>query len=302
MKYSEYVWLSFSTADQQKAEALHGYLNAHDIDTRMVSFDALAEDMNERDADRLARGCGCCVLILTDSPQQSAGMAETIRRARQYRKPLIPLSAAELRVSGPEEIRGLLPAGCTEDIVVMGEYYYWEDGSTKPIEWIVAAEDDEKQLLVSRYVIDVVNYHTDGQILSWRDCTLRTWLNTEFITRAFSPSEAERFLTSRRTKTKNIFYGMEDDPDCTDKVFLLSVEEAKQYLRTTDRIGSRPTPYAEEKGVFTQEYGLWWIRTPGEKFGQQAYVHAAGGITYDGCYQQRGQVGIRPAVWVRKQE
>ena len=97
-----------------------------------------------------------------------------------------------------------------------------------------------------------------------------------------------------------VIHDTEDDPECSDKLFLFSAEEVKQYLSVPNRIGCMPTPYAKEKGVFTSVCCLWWLRTPGDEMGMQTYVNAGAAITYDGCYQQRKEVGLRPAVWVKK--
>ena len=330
MKNEKYAMIFFCSRDQKHAEALKELLSNQGIGTLMAPYDIPAENEYAGFIDNAVRECACCIVILTDEAQQSQWMADAVSRILTYQKPLIPLSAEVIRQnyvytfseekaqigctgsldSDSEELNRLISAISKylseedaeqeTEIVVMGEYFYGIDGSTKPLKWIVLEDDGDRQLLLSAYVIDNTLYHKRGQVLSWKDCTLRKWLNTVFIEKAFSVSEASRFLETERTKTRNIFYDTEDSPHCSDKVFLLSVEEVKKYLGTREKTGCRPTPYAREKGVFTSEYCLWWIRTPGDCFGMQAYVNAAGEITYEGCYQQRFAVGLRPAVWVKK--
>lgn len=344
MENKKYVFISYSSKDQDNAVALKSFINGKGINTWMAPFDIPPGSKYAEIINKAIKECSCCVMILSNNAQQSVWVAKEIERILNYHKPLIPLSIEDVKLNDEfefylstsqilrarqldpesEELSKLIltiqrifseksdetviskesvhPPKAESKTVIMGEYYYGYDKSTKPIEWTVLEEDDEKQLLLSKYVIDNTPYHARGQVLSWKDCSLRNWLNTTFIEKAFSESEKALFLETERAKTKNIFYDTEDKSKCSDKVFLLSVEEVKRYLGTKDRIGCHPTPYAEEKGVFTSGYCLWWIRTPGDSFGMQAYVHAAGGITYDGCYQQRNQVGLRPAVWVKKEK
>lgn len=167
------------------------------------------------------------------------------------------------------------------DTMFFGSYYYGDQGETAPIEWIILKEENGRKLLLSKYIIDAVDYHEKGQVQSWEECSIRTWLNKEFIKKSFSETE--------------------DLKQCEDKVFLLSVEEIKKYLGTDEATMGPVTPYALERGVFTQNAGLWWTCTPGDDFGMQTYIDTEGGIAYEGCYQQRSEVGLRPAVWINEE-
>lgn len=191
------------------------------------------------------------------------------------------------------EIAPLFP----QDTTLFGNYYYGSDGEKKSVEWIVLKEENGRKLLLSKYIIDAVDYHEAGKTGSWKECSLRKWLNTEFVYQVFSMDERGYLVESERTETQNSFYNTKDSDVCRDKVFLLSVEEVKSLLDTCQTVAP-VTPYALEKGVFANDYGLWWIRTPGDKYGMQAYINTVGKTAYDGCYQQRREVGLRPAIWV----
>lgn len=185
----------------------------------------------------------------------------------------------------------------SQNTLFFGSYYYGPNGENKPIEWIILKEENGRKLLLSKYIIDAVDCHEAGTVGSWKECSLRTWLNTEFSNQVFSKEKSSRLVESERTETTNSFYKTKDPDGCKDKVFLLSAEEFKEYLELGYVMGP-VTPYALEKGVFAHEYGLWWIRTPGDKYGMQAYINITGKIAYEGCYQQRREVGLRPAMWI----
>ena len=118
-------------------------------------------------------------------------------------------------------------AGCgaekEAEIVEFGRYE--QDGNAEngpeSIEWIVLRKEKDRTLLLSRYVIESMPYNDmnagDGiSLMFWPDCTLRAWLNGEFMDMAFTPQERARIA---ETENKNIvendfFYG--EDPDTTD--------------------------------------------------------------------------------------
>ena len=67
-------------------------------------------------------------------------------------------------------------------IVAFGRYE--QDGNKEngpeEIEWIVLDVKDRRSLLISRYALDTVPYHTEDINITWEKCTLRTWLNGSF--------------------------------------------------------------------------------------------------------------------------
>lgn len=62
------------------------------------------------------------------------------------------------------------------------------------------------------------------------NCSLREWLNEEFYNSAFSNSEKEQILSVTVPADKNPEYDTNSGNDTEDKIFLLSVSEAKKYL------------------------------------------------------------------------
>ena len=74
-------------------------------------------------------------------------------------------------------------------IVTFG--HYEQDGNLdngqEKIEWIVLDVQKERCLLLSRYCLDTKSYHSKGKNITWKDCTLRKWLNHDFLNTAFVP-------------------------------------------------------------------------------------------------------------------
>ena len=214
------------------------------------------------------------------------------------------------------------------------------------ITWLKVAEQDGKTLLVSESVLDALPYD-DGDAgatwgtssprpttdVEWADSSLRAWLNGEFADAAFSADERGAIADTTLEDTKsNASHTAADAADpavhtasgATDKVFLLSVAEAKQYFANNAARIAHPTDYAVSQGVYVgvaaheaQPDGaaVWWLRTNGYYSGYEAvvtddgYVHGAGyrinGELHDGFEDHGaekselgGNVGVRPALWV----
>ena len=82
-------------------------------------------------------------------------------------------------------------------------------------------------LLISEQVLDTRAYNEESKVITWENCSLRKWLNSEFIDEAFSDEERSKILDTKVTADRDTFYSGDPGNDTIDKVFLLSVKEAK---------------------------------------------------------------------------
>lgn len=160
------------------------------------------------------------------------------------------------------------------DLVFFGEYPFKADDNTKySIDWIVAEAKDGKFLLLSKYMIDFVQYNTYNEprtdippILDsrgryqyvWHNSSLREWLNSDFIEEAFDEDEQDALQTRDISFPENTYeedteYGpmkltAEPLPNCQDKVFLPSEIEAEiPYRLYIGPEWEAKTPYAKNK-------------------------------------------------------
>ena len=74
------------------------------------------------------------------------------------------------------------------DYVVFGQYEQDNDTSNgkEDVEWLVLDVQEDRALLISKYLLDCKPYNTTDDHVTWETCTLRKWLNDEFINTAFS--------------------------------------------------------------------------------------------------------------------
>ena len=175
--------------------------------------------------------------------------------------------------------------------VKFGSYEQDNDltNGSEDIEWLVIDYQDGNYLLLSKYILDTRYMEDTPTEKSWKDCSLRKWLQTDFISQAFNETE-QKYILSVYLK----------DTETTDRVFLLNREEAFNLVfSSSDRYGLG-TPYALEQGLSVENgnpeiYSWWWLRTSNQKYG------SASGYAYGESNSGRSMYGVRPAIWLQEE-
>lgn len=184
------------------------------------------------------------------------------------------------------------------DIITFGRYPQTAEGTDQtPIEWIVLEVQDGKALVISRYGLDAQPYNSELIDVTWEDCSLRNWLNSDFLNAAFTPEE---LVAIPVTEVDNSAaqgcsrWRMNGGNNTTDMVFLLSCAEANRYLgvaqedKNNVKARVQPSEYAISRGTYTDssektesgtEAGWWWLRSPGFFQDSAAYVFRDGSLT-----------------------
>jgi hypothetical protein len=132
------------------------------------------------------------------------------------------------------------------DIITFGAYSQTADGSDRtPITWHVLQQNNREILILSEYILDCKRYHEAYTDITWRDCTLRTWLNNVFYNVAFNAAEKEHIRTNRSADN-----GI-GSPDTEDQVFLLSIADVERVTRALGKEfrRTRGTEFAKVKKV-----------------------------------------------------
>lgn len=91
------------------------------------------------------------------------------------------------------------------DIVKFGKYYQSSSKQKDAIEWIVLAQKEDTVLLLSKYILDAKPFNEELVDVTWETCSLRKWLNGDFLKEAFSESEIENILDSEIKNPSNWF-------------------------------------------------------------------------------------------------
>lgn len=175
------------------------------------------------------------------------------------------------------------------------------------IEWLVLAREGKKALLISRYGLDAQKYHSEKTAITWQTCSLRTWLNSTFLNKAFTATEQSAILMTTVDNSKDqgySGYSTDGGNNTEDKVFLLSYAEANKYLGITDNgynkeLGVEATAYAKKQGVYVDDNRIWWwLRSPGEAKNEAIQAGPGRYIFSSSVYTSFSPDAIRPALWV----
>ncbi len=219
-------------------------------------------------------------------------------------------------VSTAEELSLKKDSLAVGNIVTFGRYE--QDASQlngpEPIEWIVLEVREGKALLLSKYGLDAMPFHSTERAVTWETCSLRSWMNGDFLYTAFNAQEQSMILLTDVDNSEaqgysgwNTFIGN----NTRDKVFALSAAEAGQYLgvdyddkdNTISRVA--PTAYARQNGADTNEKyqtteglaaGWWWLRSPGRTSVKTTYVNCCGALNDPDV--DISDISVRPAIWV----
>ena len=177
---------------------------------------------------------------------------------------------------------------------------------TENIEWLVLAKENNKILVISDKALDRQLY--DNADVTWENCSLRKWLNDSFLNAAFSEEERALIQSTTLSADKNPEYSSDPGTATTDKVFLLSINEAEKYFNSDEARKCAPTAYAKAQGALTSSdvYETpsgaatcwWWLRSPGYSQKGAAIVNCDGSVYYFGYGVDYDDVSVRPALWI----
>ncbi|MCL2090187.1 MAG: serine/threonine-protein kinase PknG [Micrococcales bacterium] len=194
--------------------------------------------------------------------------------------------------------------------IVVDQQYWHEPVRMSGIDWRVlevqvdASGDRRRALLLADRVIGTGPYHPTQVPVTWPGCDLRRWLNDESLfLGSLGVPLVSRILQAEVCNGPNPAWARGGDKNTTDRVFLLSMEEAASFLalagkkvqwkryrysRSVDGLAA-----VDEAGTPTG----WWLRSPGGRPDHAAYVDAEGNLDgYGGSVPS--PVGVRPAFWM----
>ena len=169
-------------------------------------------------------------------------------------------------------------------IVIFGQYDQDNDISNgkEPIEWILIEKSDNTMTLISKFGLDSVPYNEVQTNISWEGCTLRKWLNNDFLNAAFTIEEQAKLQTVTVKAEDNPIYGTEAGNDTLDKVYLLSINEAETLLHSDGERLCIPTKTAARLVyVYTNGAAESWLRSPGWRQDLAAETTLSGVISHN---------------------
>ena len=181
------------------------------------------------------------------------------------------------RLSNVRGIERIIHAYKVGDTIHFGEYQY-----------IILEIKGYQALLLSANCIVKRAFNNKYEPVTWEKSSIRSYLNNDFYRSAFDVKQRKRVLTSTTINEDNSEYGTKGGNQTQDKVFLLSIDEAKRYFLYND----------ERIAKMNGEAVWWWLRSPGTYVSSVANVYCDGSIFESGCRVDYESGAVRPALWV----
>lgn len=92
----KYVFISYSSRNQQIADVVRRLLTDSNINNWMAPYDIPAGSKYAYEINDAIEGCECVVLLLTEEAQASEFVEKEIDRSTTYKKPIIPLKIGDV--------------------------------------------------------------------------------------------------------------------------------------------------------------------------------------------------------------
>lgn len=166
--------------------------------------------------------------------------------------------------------------------------------------------DGDDVFLLADKNLDCKPYNETNANISWEDCSLQKWVNTDFLNGAFSGLQQLAVKQTRRAVEDNSGTGASGISYSTEKIYLLSNIEATNPAygfcagsqKESETKEVKNTDYASECGAATcteEDYngnGYSWLRSAA---GNMSIVHYDGN-SFGGLNVTSKFCGVRPAL------
>lgn len=174
-------------------------------------------------------------------------------------------------------------------------------------EWIVLDKDGNKLLLINDSAVIFKEFNNEEDVIvTWDTCSLRTWLNNEYLYTAFSDDERAVIYSTTVVTNDNEYSGRSGGAATDDYIFLLSLEEVNRYFDSdNDRIllCNGTFGFVGEDGSIIEvevdnERVTWWLRTPGNGYYGTSFVEPNGLAINRQSWVNYETLAVRPVMWV----
>ena len=311
-----YEWTSFHNdilsrikPDAQIFSYIEG-MNHNDLPRALRHYESLTTDEKTRLVEMIVKNLSKTALKLEPAD-------ETVPKIQ-----VTPIPQAEMEPQTNSDLNSHMHIQ-VGDRIPFGQYPQGVNGEVQPLMWRVLAVKNGVALLITDKLIDCVRYNESYTYVTWETCTLRKWMNKDFIKKAFSYSQEVQIVTV----TNHTTCGTKVENVTQDRIFALSMDEAMRYFRDDRDRMSVVTEYAKIRGVnilddrLAKKYqkngflkngettGIWWLRSKSNItnlcanniMGCAHFVYAHGNIEQTGTIGETitcNNVGVRPAFWL----
>lgn len=213
--------------------------------------------------------------------------------------------------------------GSQKDNVFFGNYFQSNRTTKDPVKWRVLSNAGGQLFLLSDQNLEVFQYHTERENVTWETSTIRSWLNgydassntggsngidytgDNFLNTAFSAKEQTAIAKTAVVNDDNDETGadipIDAGDDTTDRIFLLSLAEVFNDHYFPEYYFSTNTAYVADGGKSgtgmsdAGEFDRWWLRSPGNNNSMASFIENTGDEVSDGNPVNNESTAVRPA-------
>lgn len=147
--------------------------------------------------------------------------------------------------------------------------------------WLILEKEDPNVFLVKSLPVNGVAYNDSSKKkVSWKNCTLRKYLNHQFMEENFCEEAANHIITTTVEVPKRENKPTETQHITMDQLFLLNAEQAEQY-----------------QDILSNYLRDWWLINPGANKNTAQFV-SYGKLMKYGYDMSDRNIYIRPAMWI----
>jgi len=169
------------------------------------------------------------------------------------------------------------------DTYMIGRY------NGKPIDWLILDVQPDKALLIAKDCLFTAPYNDELTRVTWGNCSLRNIGLPRLLNEIFDTEERKQVLRCTNQNPENEYSGISGGKATEDELFLLNIDEVKQYF-----------PYDEARIARLDGVTVWWwLRSPGSfLLGHAANVSSGGSVHDVGSHVSWSEGAVRPAFWL----
>lgn len=149
-------------------------------------------------------------------------------------------------------------------------------------DWVILDVDDNKALLMKYSAVSERPFSSETANTTWENSTLREWLNSDFYNNSFSETERSNIQLTEVKNNDNMIYNTPGGKDTLDYIFILSIQEARDY-----------------SDLFPDFKSNTWLRSPGAYPNTAAFLSETGEVMDFGYIVTSNAFKVRPVMWYK---
>lgn len=200
---------------------------------------------------------------------------------------LINLNSSNIK-NGDKKIISVI--GSDWDTVSFGRY------NNKDIVWRVLNVSENDAFLLSDKILELSYYNNEDVSTSWKDCSLRRWLNNEFYNSAFTDDEKKMIRKTNVINEDNPFYGTDGGDNTEDYIFIPALNDVVNSSYGFSENYSLDIGTRGDCSLGT--YDWWWLRTIGKTTKSAIDINGSGKVIVEGSGINSDGEGVRPCLHI----